>query len=308
MKAMPKAERAKHRDAIAKRRAVVETGLRSVVDGYTSALFVWGPPGLGKSHILTCGLDSLLGRKWRHHTAHSTPKALVLMLLEEPSAIHLFEDCETMLKTELTASILRAACGSPNDRERIVTYETSQQQLRGTFTGGIIFATNQNLSKVSGPLQGVASRFRPIKWDLSREERIAMILDLADDGFNRASMSLTPKECKEVAVELIDLVDSTQFPVQLDLRLYTEHALPAFAQCKDSGGGKWQDLLNAKISGTGLSAEETREEKAARLDAIALKINQDGGSIKEKAARWQEHTGLGQAIYYRHLRRGLASK
>lgn len=306
MKAMNKADRTKHLDAIAKRRLVIETGLRSVVESYTSALFVWGPPGLGKTHILTESLDALLGRKWRHHTAHSTPKALVLALLDEPHAIHLFEDCEQMLKTELTASILRAACGAPNDRERIVTYETANQTLRGKITGGIIIATNQNLSRTNGPLQGVASRFRPIKWDMSHDERIAMILDLADKGFNRSSMTLTPKECKEVALELINLVESTGFAVQLDLRLFTEHALPAYAQCKDCGGGKWQDLLAAKISGTGLSADETREERNSRLDAIALKINQDGGTIKEKAGRWSEHTGLGQAIYYRHLRRAVA--
>lgn len=307
MKPMNKTDRAKHINAVAKRRDVIETALRSVVDGYTSALFVWGPPGLGKSHILTSGLDMLLGRRWRHHTAFSTPKALMLSLIEEPAAIHLFEDCETMMKTELAASILRAACGSPNDRSRRVTYETAHAKLEVEVTGGIIIATNENLSRTNGPLQGVASRFRPIKWDMSTDERIATMLDIADKGVNRSNMILTPKECREVALELIDLVAETNYAVQLDIRLFVEHALPAYAQARDAGSGKWQDLLSAKISGTGLSAEETREEKNRRLDSMALKVNQDGGSIKEKIARWQDATGLGQAIYYRHLRRGLAN-
>src|SRR5208282_1469979 len=100
---------------VEKRRAILENAVSGVAKGFTSALFLWGPPGLGKSHLLTVMLDGIAGGGWKHHTAHSTPKALFMSLLEAPAAIHLYEDCEQLLKTALSASILRAACGSPNE-------------------------------------------------------------------------------------------------------------------------------------------------------------------------------------------------
>ena len=69
---------------------------------------LYGPPGLGKTHQLTILLDAIAGSGWHHHTAHSTPRALVDSLRAAPYAVHLFEDCEKVLKTELSASILRA--------------------------------------------------------------------------------------------------------------------------------------------------------------------------------------------------------
>src|SRR5258708_4958438 len=89
------------------RRKMLETSVQAVVQGYSPALFCWGPAGLGKTHLLTTMLDGLLLGGWRHHTAYSTPKALMLSIAEQPGAIHLFEDCERLLKTDLSASILR---------------------------------------------------------------------------------------------------------------------------------------------------------------------------------------------------------
>src|SRR6516225_1509960 len=132
-------------ETIEGKRSIIETSLAQVVGGYTSSLFVWGSPGLGKTHVITTILDALAPGVWRHHTAYSTPKALVISLAESPSMIHVFEDCERMLKTDLSASILRAACGSPGDRERWVTWETANERFRINVTGGIVIATNADL-------------------------------------------------------------------------------------------------------------------------------------------------------------------
>ena len=226
----------------------------------------------------------------------------MMSLMEEPHAVHLYEDCEKLLKTDLSASILRAACGAPQERERIVSYETANETLRFKFTGGIIIATNANLSRVNGPLQGVASRFRPIRWEMTLQERIATIMQLAELPYRKGGIELTRKETKKVALHLIEMVTDSRSDLSLDLRLFMEHALPAYAQSKASPGMSWQDLLQAKLTGVAQTTEDTQLERTRRLQQLAQKINLEGGSTKQKIAKWNELTELGQAIYYRHLK------
>lgn len=295
-------------ESVESRRKTIMNGVESVCMGFSTALFVWGPGGLGKSHVLRECLKLMKDKAWRHHTAHSTPKALFLALMDDPSAIHLYEDCEKILKTDLSASILRAACGAPNQSERLITYETNTEKCRVKFTGGIIFATNENLSRTNGPMQAVASRFRPIKWDMALEERIAMILTIAKNEHTRNNVHLTAKECTKCAWELVDMTTQSSSHVDLDIRLFCEHALPAFAQAKQNPGMKWQDLMQAKLSGIAITQELSQAERTRNLEQLAVKIDLEGGKTAEKIAKWKSLTELGQAIYYRHLRNGKSAK
>lgn len=308
MKKMSPKQLREHSDSVLQRRKLVMDGVESVCKGFSTALFVWGPGGLGKSHVLRECLEAMCGKKWHHHTAHSTPKALFLSLLEEPNDVHLYEDCEKVLKTDLSASILRAACGAPNQAERLITYETNQEKLRFNFRGGIIFATNENLSRTNGPMQAVASRFRPIKWDMTIEERIAVIYKIAEKDRYVNKVLITAKEAKMVADELIAMATKSTSTLTLDLRLFSEHALPAYAQNKSNPDMKWHDLMNAKINGVAVTKEMSQQERSESLRQVAVKIDLEGGTTKEKIAKWKSLTELGQAIYYRHLREGKAKK
>jgi len=290
-------------DKIEERRRIVETSVRSVTQGFCPALFLWGAPGLGKSHMLTSMLDGLIGKSWKHHTAYSTPKGLMLSLAENPSAIHVFEDCEKMLKTDLSASLLRAACGAPGDRERWVTYETATETLRVKVTGGIIIVTNANLSRQSGPMQGVASRFRPIKWELTQDEVVAVILSISKRPFVKQGVLLTPAECKKVALALLDLIEESKLAISLDVRLFTEHALPCYAFCKMTSDKNWEDVLQAKLVGTCETKQEGQADRTNRLESLAAQIAAGEGTSKEKVQKWKSLSGLGQAIYYRHLKK-----
>jgi hypothetical protein len=308
MKKMSEKQRVACMDKIDKRRSILETQVQSVVKGFTSAMFVWGPPGLGKSHLLTTMLDGIAGNGWKHHTAYTTPKAMFVSFMEEPYAIHLFEDCERVLKTDLCASILRAACGAPNERSRWISYETAHNRLNIEFFGGVVIATNENLSRLNGPLQGVASRFRPIKWDMTLEERIASVLTIANADCTRGGVPITKKESIKVANRLIEMCSDSNSSIDLDLRLFSEHALPAYAQSKQQPGMKWEDLMHAKLIGQATTVEDTQVVRTRKLQQLAQKIAQEQGNTKTKVAKWKELTGLGQAIYFRHLRSAKQEK
>lgn len=302
MKIPGKPDIAKTLAAIDKRRGILENAVNGVVKSFSPALFVWGPPGLGKSHVLTTLLDGIAGKTWQHHTAYSTPKALMLALAERPEGIHLFEDCERMMKTDLSASILRAACGAPNERERWITWETANEKFRINFKGGVIIATNQNLARANGPMQGVASRFRPIRWDMNLNERICVILDIAEYSHTKGGVSITSKEARKVALRLVEMVGEERAEFDLDIRLFTEHALPAYAQAKACPGQDWEDLMLAKLSGTAQTAAEGQEQRTRRLQQLAQQIDMGTEATKEKLAKWKNLTDLGKSIYYRHLK------
>lgn len=287
---------------VEKRRQILESAVQACVQGYSPALFVWGSPGLGKTHGITRCLDALTAGRWKHHTCYSTPKGLMLTLAEDPSSIHLFEDCESLLKTELSASILRAACGNPQGGERWVTYETQHETLRVKCTGAIIIVTNANLAKGSGPMQGVASRFRPMKWQMSEQEIISSILSISRKPYIKGSKSLDPKECKKVAIELVNMIGESKLQVSLDIRLFTEHALPTFLHAREMGQSNWMDVMSAKMSGVAETRQEGQAARTERLRQLALDIQAEKMTGKEKIEKWKRLTELGQAIYYRHLR------
>lgn len=286
----------------------LETSLSAVVAHYTPAFFCWGAPGLGKSHMIRRILNDLQGATWRHHTAYATPKGLVLTLAEYPDALHVFEDCERMLRTELSSSILRAACGTPSSGERWITYETAHETLRFRLTGGIVIVSNANLARHNGPMQGVASRFRPMKWELTQDEVVATILTIAREGWNRLHSPLTAKQCLEVAHALIGMVQDESLETSLDVRLFTEHALPTYLYCLTTESGDWKDVLRSKMIGCASTFSEGQAERTRRLEDLALTISKSEGDIKAKLARWKTATELGQAIYYRHLKAAKARK
>jgi DNA-binding transcriptional regulator YdaS (Cro superfamily) len=289
--------------ALEQREKVLTAQIQAVCQGYTTGCFVHGPGGLGKSHLIVTILEGLKGKSWRHHTAYTTPKALMMAIAEYPESIHLFEDCEKMYKTDVAASILRAACGSPKQRSRTVTYETANEKYSVQFTGGIIIVSNEDLAKGKGALQAVASRFKPVKWDMTVQERIARILQIAGLGWSKGERYVDPKECHKVAEFLIKEMLTGELSAPVDIRTFVEHAMPAYLQHKEGRTTvDWKEIVKSKLCGQ-VNNNEKRTDRNDRLRQLALAIASDTKlDRKAKVAKWTEETGMGQAIYYRHLK------
>jgi hypothetical protein len=289
--------------ALEKREKVLAAQIQAVCHGYTTAAFVFGPGGLGKTHLICGILDGLKGKSWRHHTAYTTPRALMNSFIEYPESIHLFEDCEKMYKTDVGSSILRAACGSPRQRQRQVTYETADAEINIVFSGGVIIVSNEDIAKGKGPMQAVASRFKPIKWDMTVQERVARILQIAGLGWSKGNADVPPKECLKVAEFLAHQMLSGDTRSPVDIRTFCEHAMPAYLQHRQGATSvDWRDIVRSKLSGN-VEVMEKRGDRNDRLRQLALAIHADAKlDRKAKMAKWTKETGMGQAIFYRHLR------
>jgi hypothetical protein len=178
------------------------------------------------------------------------------------------------------------------------------------FNGGIIINSNEDLARCSGVMQAVASRFKPQLWDLSIEERICCILDIADQGFKRGSYNMTAEQCREVARFLIEELTSNIVGKGVDLRTFTEHACPAF--CQANAGecvSSWKEMVRAKLTGE-VKLELSRADKAIKLEDLALEIADSDRwpKLPEKLEFWGRSTGLAQAQYYRHLKAARARR
>lgn len=301
------AQQKKNLEAIAKRERVMVTAVQAVAQRYQPGAFVWGPGGLGKTHTITRVLEEMCGKRWRHHTSYSTAKGLMLSLAEFPEEVHLFEDCESMYKNETASSILRAALGAPKQKERIITYETANDKLLVRFTGGIIIASNEDIGRGKGPLAAVASRLRPIKWDLTTAERITRIVEIAEQGWKRGERTMSKKETLLVAKYLIEQALTGRVQQPIDIRTYTEHAIPAYMHHRDGTASvDWRQVIDAKLAGS-IVGPERREDRNERMRQIALGISQKKDlNSKEQVKLWMEQTGLGRAIFFRHLREARA--
>lgn len=278
--------------------------VKAVATFYTPAMFVYGVGGLGKSHHIRSELDAICGDKWKHWTAGMTPRALFDVLAADPHVVHLFEDCEEMYVAALASSILRAACGSPNGKPRTVTYNVKGFDGRVTFTGGIIIVSNKDISQKRGELAAVASRFCPVEWALTMPQRMAIILDMADAGWDRGEVQLTPDECRTVAEFLATEWEKDPNGIRFDIRTYAEHCLPGLAFAKAfPDGTPWQEIIMAKIRRT-VTEDEGQAMRTDRLQDVAVFIanRSDLDTTVKRLAEWKAQTGLGQVIYYRHLK------
>ncbi len=284
---------------IAKRLDVIKTGVQALIEHYTPALFVYGPPGHGKSHAIMRTLDAMLGHNNWQQGKYITAKRLVMELAAHPDKVHFFDDTRNLFRDSRGLDVLLPACGAPNGRPRMVSWKTAQENITFPFSGGIIFAANHDLRKDSGPMGALASRLMPLEWRLSKAEVAAMIWAIAAQGGMVKDQYVTPDECIQVASFLFGLPPEQQ--TQIELRFFCDHALPAFAQWRQGHSlAHWQDVIRSKLRSK--PVVESRADRLARERQIAVEVRQQGGTIAEQLARWKVRTGLNKDAYYARLR------
>lgn len=284
--------------ALEKKRAIVRRRVESVARGYTTALFVYGPGGHGKSHIIEEELNRFPGRgKWRHYNSSMSPAGLVEELYEYFDRIHFFEDMEPLYKNPDAQGVLRAALGKPGGGPREVTWtKAGRRKLRFRFAGGIIIASNQSLDTY-GILGAIASRFAPVEWKLTEPELAATMRAIASRGVTCAGERISPQECWEVAEFCIAEMQSKVRNTKVDLRTFCDQALPDYLQWRhDPTGVHWSEVVRSRIQGEPVAL--SRADRLSQQRQIACECYRDGASLRERLALWKERTGLTKQPFY----------
>jgi hypothetical protein len=275
--------------------------VRGVVKEFHTGLFLWGEGGTGKSYAVLEELKRLQA-KYVYHNTRLTGRGLVESLSRAPDDVHFIEDAETLLDDRRAWGVLRSALWSQSRKkppEREVTWTAYRNEFRFVFTGGIIIISNSNLAESVPQIRALKSRINVLRLDVSNDEIKALMKKICREGFIYGEDYMSPAECWEVGERVISRLADLQR--SLDVRLLISGFKDYLQYKTGNSGTHWHSLLEGRMKErvvypgrAGQKAEESR---------VAFEIYRMKLSTKEKVALWKERTGLGQAAYYRALRR-----
>ncbi len=208
--------------------------VKSVVDGVHKNAILQGPPGLGKSHVVTQVLHEegkVEKKDYFVVKGHNTPTNLFVLLglLRNKGQVLVLDDCDDVFKTELGFNLIKAALDPDN---RTVSYQSQRMPLINgmpigdfVYDGTLIICTNQDprrvtMGRAAQHMAAVLSRaiLWPLKWD-TQERKFAQIYNMvvnADYLAADPSTALDVAQKKELLHFIFDDIGSIK---DLDLRL-----------------------------------------------------------------------------------------
>jgi len=168
-----------------------------VVSGVHKNALLQGPPGLGKSHVVSEVLrEAGLVEKKDYFVVkgHITPTSLFVLLgmLRNKGQVLVLDDCDDVFKTELGFNLLKAALDPDN---RTVSFQSQRIPLINgmpvgdfLYEGTLIICTNQNprqrtVGRAAQHMAAVLSRaiLWPLQWDTA-ERKFAQIYNMVVDA------------------------------------------------------------------------------------------------------------------------------
>lgn len=172
-----------------------------VASNHAVSAIISGPGGLGKTHTVTDTLDSLGYREGCDYhlvKGYTSARALYETLYDNNRLLTVFDDCDSALESNVSASILKAALDTaPVRRINWLVKKAStngKYPLKFDFEGRIIFVTNKLVHELDGPL-----RTRSMIVDLQMTQ--AEILDWMEHSL--PNFNCNTMEDKKVAMAFI---------------------------------------------------------------------------------------------------------
>jgi hypothetical protein len=305
----------KHLASYERKMALFRDRLRFVARRSLTGLFAWGNGGVGKT-FQTQEVLREEGVSCPVSNSHMTGKGLFIRLKENPSSVHIIEDCETLFRHKDAVGVLRSALwgsradGDSGVMERRVCWTTSgwgdgtpPRHDSFIFSGGIVLLANSALPQTP-ECAAMAGRIRVMHLDLTEDEVIAKMRETASRGFEYGGLVATPDEAEAVCEHVVDL--SLSMGRRLDLRAL-HHGLVEFAEWKAGGTeSDWRDLVRSGVAElTTWCRHPVRARKTLprhEMVRIVSEIVARTPAARERLTLWEELTGLGRASFYRQLR------
>src|SRR5262249_59510149 len=112
------------------------------------------------------------------------------------------------------------------------------------FPGGIILLANCRLDDIP-QLQALKTRIACLRFSPTFEEVAAMMRHIAAKGHRHGLHQLPPRDCQEVAEEII--LRSHRLGRRLDLRLFVTSCQDRLQWANGASETHWKDLLDSRI-------------------------------------------------------------
>ena len=174
-----------------------EEFITDITAGVHRSALVFGPPGMGKTHLIEAGLKKagkVIAKDYLIARSHITPRQLYAMLycMRQEGQYVIVDDCDAVMTSEDGLNVLKAATDSTF---RTVGWATSKAGVKlpsgeevpdeYEFNGSVIIATNVQQSTRGKSAQHFAAlRSRSVTWQMnydSKEEQFAYIFHLIVD-------------------------------------------------------------------------------------------------------------------------------
>jgi hypothetical protein len=211
-----------------------EEFVQDLVRGVHRSAMVFGPPGMGKTHLITAGLNragKVVGQDYLIARSHTTPMQFYAMLymMRKPGQFVVMDDCDGLMRDEEGINLLKAA--TDNTFRTVGWSSTAQVKIPGLdikvpksfeFNGAVVIATNVRGAKSGRAAQHLAAlKSRCVSWKMNYdrlEEQFAYVYHLIVDR-NYLDQDPDTKLTAEQKVELLEFIQANLVNcTSLDLR------------------------------------------------------------------------------------------
>jgi hypothetical protein len=211
-----------------------EEFITDITSGVHRSALVFGPPGMGKTHLVEAGLKKagkIIGQDYIIARSHITPRQLYAMLycMRNKGQYLIIDDCDAVMTDEDGLNILKSATDSSF---RTIGWSSSKSGVKlptgeevpseFEFNGSVIIATNvrQSIRGKAGQ-HFAALQSRCVSWQVnynSKEEQFAYIFHLIVDKNYLDAVTETILTWSQ-KIELIKfIISNLSITPRLDLR------------------------------------------------------------------------------------------
>jgi hypothetical protein len=208
----------------------------SVIKGVHRAAVIYGPPGMGKTHIVTNALQAHGLSEAVDYVvlrSHATPMMLYvwLYLMRKQGKFIVLDDCDGIIAQETGLNLLKGATDNTFRQVGWASTQIVRNPINGKvipnsfeFNGTVIITTNVRLTvgrgRTANHMDALRSRAAPCSLNLEhREDQYAKIFHMIVEKNYLANDPTTDITVDEQVELLKFLLENLDLPRRLDLRL-----------------------------------------------------------------------------------------